>query len=235
MNNNSNIIIEYIKKGLNCDFSLIRQYSIILSVLFLSSTLYIFMSKDITITIISIIMQIISLITILFVFRVTSGQYTIKKRLLLNLYFPLLLSLNFIFFSVVLYLYEFGYNGMLFALCLSPICCAVLFYVMSNIRLKYFLSRKVVLKQKKRTIYKVTSGICTLGVLGGFFGKNFARIFLKDTRISSSLIIIIPFVIVSCVLTISVCNITKLRCIEKLLKMGIDLDNTIKSGVHYSD
>ncbi len=226
-------IREYIKRGANLDIGLIRSYILLLSFLFVFSMLFGFFSKNTFALIISIVMQIISLVFIPIIFGYTKGQYTIRKRLITNILISTFFSINFTLFSITIYICEFQLDFMVPILFILPIICGCLFYIFSIVKGKIISTSSAVKDKRLPSIYRTVSGIGAIGIAGGILGTNLAKLALKDVTISSSLIFVIPFISTACILTLSVGNIVKLGYMKKLQKIGVDINENITSGIRY--
>lgn len=208
-------IRELINKGIKVQPELIRDYSIILAVLYVFTFMWFFISNVIFVKIITIFIQIISIFMVPIIFKAASGQETIRKRLMTKLLFSIYVIINSTLFSIVIYIDTFGYTFNLIFLFLAPMGFSLFFYLCNEFKF-IFLKRKHKKSASGSSVIYYLGGIGTIGVFAGILGRNFARIVFKDISIPAEYFYIFFFMFLACVFTISTGNIVKLKYLKRI-------------------
>ncbi len=228
---NTENIISYIKSGMNYENSFLRKgcFSFVF-VSLLAIIPGIVLGKEMLI--IAIIMQIVSLVNCIFVFILTTKQRTVKKRLWINLIFPICSIINLLLLSVMVFIISFGINVGIVTLFLPVIFTAILVYVRTN----HLLKKDVPIDKKIRSNHIVLSltftGVCSAS--SGVWGMRLGEVLLDDANQMTVTIVILSIMILgTCLFSISFNNILKLHYLYKLENAGIKVNEAIIPGIIY--
>lgn len=228
---NINNTINFIKRGMNYENGLLRKGCFALGFFSLLAIVPGIVLGDEILTI-SIIMQFVSLMNTIIIFVLTTNPRTIKKRLWINLIFPICTIINLLLFSVIIYINLFGINIGIVALFLPTILTATLVYFRTIQLLKkdVFICKKV--SSNNIALSFTFTGVCSAS--SGLFGMKLGETLFKDaSQMTITFVILSIMVLGTCLLSISVNNILKLHYMYKLKKLDITVNQVIIPGIIY--
>ena len=226
---NHEIIIPFIKRGMNYDDSTLRKGALAFWLFCLIALGYGIILGGLSL-ILAILMQLNCLFNTIAIYSLTAKQRTLRKRLWINLLFPLSMILGLLLFCAILFINYFGPHIALLALPLPVILTGGILLLLTQWGLK-----KDHFNRKKNARHTVAVPLVTTGVFGGLgaiFGRRIGQALFKDASQLTLLIFLSSaLMLIACFLTVGLKNILRLRYLKTLEARGIFADREITPGI----